>query len=85
MQYLLYCVVCFKVWSTTKEVFVIDVMDATLTNRGVFRRWHVGDVEVASAWYVRANGIPPPPIVTRINLSHNLSHFWLGVVLVFKI
>jgi hypothetical protein len=36
MQYLLYCVACFEVQGTTKKVFVVDVVDATLTNHGVF-------------------------------------------------
>jgi uncharacterized membrane protein len=36
MQYLLYCVICFRVRSTTMEVFVADVMDATLANCKVF-------------------------------------------------
>jgi hypothetical protein len=36
MQYLLYCVVCFAVQGTTREVFVADVVDATLANHGVF-------------------------------------------------
>ncbi len=31
-----YCVVCFKVRNTTKEVFVVDVVDTTLANRGIF-------------------------------------------------
>jgi len=30
----------FKVRSTTREVFVIDVMEAKLANHGVFTRWH---------------------------------------------
>jgi hypothetical protein len=34
MQYLLYCIVCFRVQGTTKEVFVADDVDATLTNQG---------------------------------------------------
>jgi hypothetical protein len=42
MQYLLYCVVCF-------EVFVVDVVDATLANHG--------DSKVASMWYKKVNGI----------------------------
>jgi hypothetical protein len=36
MEYLLYCVVYFRVQGTTKGVFVVDVVDATLTNCGVF-------------------------------------------------
>jgi hypothetical protein len=59
MQYLLYCV-CFKVEGTIKEVFMANVMEATLANHGVFMRQHAHDVEVALAWYMRANGIPSP-------------------------
>jgi len=58
MQYLLYCVVYFKVRSTTKEVFVADVVDVTLANRGVFTRRDAHDAKVASTQYKRANGIP---------------------------
>jgi hypothetical protein len=36
MQYLLYCVICCRVQSTIREVFVADVVDITLANRGVF-------------------------------------------------
>jgi hypothetical protein len=36
MQYLLYSVVYFKVQGTTKEVFVVDVVDTALANHGVF-------------------------------------------------
>ncbi len=60
MQYLLYCVVCCRVQSTTKEVFVADVVDITLANRGVFTRWHAHDAEVASTRYRKVNGIPSP-------------------------
>ncbi len=60
MHYLLYCVVCFKVRGTTKEVFMVDVMDATLANHEVFTQCHAHDTKVASAWYKRANGIPSP-------------------------
>jgi len=60
MQYLLYCVVYFKVRSTTKEVFVADVMDVTLANHEVFTWWHAHDEEVASSHYKRANGFPSP-------------------------
>ncbi len=48
MQYLLYCVVCFRVQGTTKEVFMDDVVDATLTNHGVFMRQHAHDAKVSS-------------------------------------
>jgi hypothetical protein len=48
MQYLLYFVVCFRVRSTIKEVFVADVMDVALANHGIFTRRHAHDVEVAS-------------------------------------
>jgi hypothetical protein len=60
MQLLLYCVVCFRARGTTREVFVINVVDATLANCGVFMRQHAHDVEVASTWYMKANGIPSP-------------------------
>jgi hypothetical protein len=36
MQYLLYCVVCFRVQSTTEEVFVANVVDIALANHRVF-------------------------------------------------
>jgi len=36
MQYLLYCVVCFKVQGTTKEMFMVNVVDTILANLGVF-------------------------------------------------
>jgi hypothetical protein len=61
MQYLLYYDVCFRVWGTTKEVFVVDVMEATLANHKVFTRWHAQAVEVTSTQYKKANGIPSPP------------------------
>ncbi len=31
----LFCVICFKVQNTTKEVFVANVVQATLANQGV--------------------------------------------------
>jgi hypothetical protein len=49
MQYLLYCVICCKVQNTTREIFVVDAMDATLTNRKVFMQWHADDAKVALA------------------------------------
>jgi hypothetical protein len=36
MQYLLYCVVCFKVQGNIKEVFVADVVEVTLATQKVF-------------------------------------------------
>jgi hypothetical protein len=60
MQYLLYCVVFFKVRGTTKEGFMADVMDVTFTNHEVFTQHHTHDAKVASVWYKRANGIPSP-------------------------
>jgi hypothetical protein len=37
MQYFLYCVVCFRDQSATREVFVANVVSkATLANCGVF-------------------------------------------------
>jgi hypothetical protein len=60
LQYLLYCVVYFRVKNTTKDVFIIDVVDVTLVNRGVFMWQCAHDAEVSSTQYKRANGIPPP-------------------------
>jgi hypothetical protein len=60
MQYLLYCVVFFRVQSTTKEVFVAHDVDTTLTYHEVFTQWYAHDVEVASTQYKKANGIPYP-------------------------
>jgi hypothetical protein len=59
MQYLL-CVVYFGVWGTTKEVFVVDVMDVTLANCRIFMWQHAHDAEVTPMQYRRANGIPSP-------------------------
>jgi hypothetical protein len=42
------------------EVFVADVVDATLINHGIFTRQHAHDAKVASTQYRRANGIPSP-------------------------
>jgi hypothetical protein len=36
VQYLLYCVVCIRVQGTTREVFVVDVVEVALANRGIF-------------------------------------------------
>jgi hypothetical protein len=41
-------------------MFVVDVVDATLANHGIFTRWYAHDAKVASTWYMRANGIPSP-------------------------
>jgi hypothetical protein len=41
-------------------VLVVDVMEVTLANCGAFMRWHAYDVEVASTWYMKGNGIPSP-------------------------
>jgi hypothetical protein len=60
MQYLLYNAICFRVQGTIREVFVADVMDATLANCGVFTQWHAHDAEVGSTQYKTANGIPSP-------------------------
>ncbi len=57
MQYLLHCVVYFKVQGTTKEVFMVDVVDVVLANRRVFTQRHTQDVEVALVWYKKTNGI----------------------------
>jgi hypothetical protein len=38
MQYLLYCIVCFRVQGTTKEVFVADDVDATI--KGIYAITH---------------------------------------------
>jgi hypothetical protein len=59
-QYLLYCVVCFRVQSTTKEVSMVDAIDVTLANHKVFTWWHAHDAKVALVQYKRANGIPSP-------------------------
>jgi len=58
MRYLLYCVICIKVRSTTKEVFVANVMEATLVNHGVFTHQHTQDAKVTSTRYKKANRIP---------------------------
>jgi len=60
MQYLLYYVVCFRVQGTTKEVFMVDVMDVALTNHGDFMRWHTHDAKVSSMRDKKANRIPSP-------------------------
>jgi hypothetical protein len=60
MQYLLYCVVCFRVWGTTKEMIVVDVVEVALTNDRVFAHRHAHHAEVAPTWYKKANGIPSP-------------------------
>jgi hypothetical protein len=60
MQYLLYYVVCFKVWNTTNEVFMVDDVDVAMANCGVFTQWHAHDAKVTSTWYTRVNGIPSP-------------------------
>jgi len=60
MQYLLYCVVCFGVWSITSEVFVVDVVEWTIVNCKVFTCQHAHDAKFASTQYKRANGIPSP-------------------------
>jgi hypothetical protein len=57
---ILYCVVYLRVQGTTRVVFVVDIVDATLTNCEVFTQWHAHDAKVAPAWYRRANGIPSP-------------------------
>jgi hypothetical protein len=67
METLLYCVVCFRVWSTTKEVFVIDVMDATLGNWRVFTQQHAQDAKVSLARYKKANGNPSPSNINTNN------------------
>jgi len=41
-----------------REVFVVDVVDATLANRGVFPQRNAHGAEVALMQYKRANGIP---------------------------
>jgi len=48
MQYLLYCLVCFKVQGIIKEVFVVNVVGVTLAKHGVFMNRHTQDVKVAS-------------------------------------
>jgi hypothetical protein len=58
MWYLLYCVICIRVRNTIKEVFMANVMEATLANHGVFTRRYTQDAKVTSAQYKKANGIP---------------------------
>lgn len=58
MQYLLYCLVCFKVQGIIKEVFVVNVVGVTLAKHGVFMNRHTQDVKVASTQ--KAIGIPSP-------------------------
>jgi hypothetical protein len=60
MQYLLYCVSCFKFCSTTKKVFVANAQDTTSASREIFMQWYAHDVEVTSAGYRKANGIQSP-------------------------
>jgi hypothetical protein len=60
MQYVLYYVICFKVWGTTREVFVANDVDTRLANCKVFTQRHAHDTKVASTRYKRANGIPSP-------------------------
>jgi len=73
MKYLLYCVVYFKVQGNIKEVFVANVMEATLANCKIFMYRHAQDVKVTSSGYRRANGSHPPSVMTKI--THNLSPF----------
>jgi hypothetical protein len=60
MQYLLYYVVYFSVRGTTKEVFMIDIVDASLTNRMVLCDNTPMMRKVSSTRYKKANGIPSP-------------------------
>ncbi len=39
---------------------MVDVVDTKLANCEVFMQWHTHDVDVASMWYMKANGIPSP-------------------------
>jgi len=48
MQYLLYCVICFRVQGTIKKVFMVDVVEEALANCKVFTRRHAQDAKVAS-------------------------------------
>jgi hypothetical protein len=50
-------------------MFVVDVMDATLTNCEVFTWWHAHDAKVALVYYKRTNGIP--------SSFGSLYQFWL--------
>jgi hypothetical protein len=45
MQYLVYCVVCFKVQSTIGEVFVANVVEVALANCGIFMHRHAKDAK----------------------------------------
>ncbi len=47
MQYLLYCVICFRVQGTT-EVFVANAMEVALANCKIFTCRHTHDAKVAS-------------------------------------
>jgi hypothetical protein len=60
VQYLLYYVVCLKVRSTTREVFMANVVKVALANHRIFMRRHAHDAKVASTQYKKANGIPSP-------------------------
>jgi hypothetical protein len=39
---------------------MVDVVEATLVNHGVFTCWHAHDAEVASTQYMKVNEIPSP-------------------------
>jgi hypothetical protein len=65
MQYLLYCVVCFRVQGITKEVFVADVVDVALANcevlcdnTPIMQRSHERNTK-------RPMGSHPPLVVTH--------------------
>jgi hypothetical protein len=60
MEYLFYCVVYLTVWGTTKEVFVANVVDATLANHEVFTQLYAHDAKVASTRYRKFDGNPSP-------------------------
>jgi hypothetical protein len=60
MEYLFYCVVYLKVWGTTREVFVANVVDVALANHRVFTQLYAHDAEVASMGYKRFDGNPSP-------------------------
>ncbi len=60
----MYYVVYFKVQGNIKEVFMADVMEATLVNHKVFMYQHAQDVELHQQDIGGPMGSYPPPIMT---------------------
>jgi hypothetical protein len=50
----------FNTYCTTRDLFMANVMDATLANHGAFSHQHAQDVEVILTQYKKTNGIPSP-------------------------